>query len=488
MSVATAAGWPRIVIVGAGISGICAGIRLRRAGFDDILILEKAERIGGTWRDNAYPGAACDVPSHLYSFSFAPKADWSHFYAGQAEILAYLEDCVARFALAAVIRTGVEVTAARYSETERRWRVELAGGEHLNADIVIMATGQLHRPCVPEIAGQGDFAGAAFHSARWPKGCDPEDRNVAIVGSAASAVQIATALARRDNRITVFQRTPNWVLPRFNPAYSDLAKRLSRVPVLRRLRRDALYGLREATLLAFRSGSAINRLAAAATRAFMRHMLRRTRLADTLTPDYPLGCKRILLAGDYLSLIGRGRVSLATAGISHIVPEGIVTADGMVHPADIIVYATGFRATEFLAPIDVRGRGEARLADDWAEGAEAYLGMTVPRFPNLFMLYGPNTGVGHTSVIFMVECQVQHIVRLLTHMRHVAVAEADVRGDVFRRFNRRMQLAMARRTWSGNCTSWYKDKNGKVILIWPYSTARYWWMTHRPRIADYQLR
>ncbi len=301
-------------------------------------------------------------------------------------------------------------------------------------------------------------------------------------------MQIANAVAGTAAEVTVFQRSPNWVTPRRAHTYSGLAKRLDRWPLYRRLHRGMLYAMQEAAMPVFRPGSVPNRLATIAIGAYMRYKLLRRRLVRASLPDYPLGCKRVLVAGDYLKRLADGEVDLVTSAVSRFVPEGIVTEDGKTHLADVVVYATGFRANEFLAPIEVRGKGGVNIATGWVEGAAAYLGMTVPEFPNFFMLYGPNTGVGHTSIIFMVECQVRYIGRLLELMRETSAGEVGVSEAAFQRFNALVEKRLAGSAWTAGCASWYQHASGKVVGIWPYSTARYWWMTRRPRVADYQIR
>lgn len=477
-----------MVIIGAGIAGLCAGIRLREAGLGNLIILEKADRIGGTWRDNSYPGAACDVPSHLYSYSFALKGDWSERYAGQPEILSYLEDCAETFSLMECIRFNAEVAGADYAEPDRFWRIRLTDGETIEADILITACGQLHRPLLPDIPGRDSFAGPGFHSARWRHDIDLANSAVAIVGNGASAVQIAPAIAPVVSRLTVFQRTANWIVPRRNPPYSPSAKALlTRRPLIRQFLRAAQYWKHEVTLAVFRSGSIASRAATAAIQAKMNRKIKDERLREALIPTYPLGCKRILRTGAYLPMFQDDGVSLETAPIERITPDGIVTSDGREHPADVIVYATGFTATDFLAPMEIHGRGGTSLNEAWRTGASAYLGMAVPGFPNVFMLYGPGTNLGHNSVIFMIERQVAYVTRLLLSMRSAGHREAEVRSEILEGFSRRLQRRMARMAWSGECPSFYKDRDGRVVGLWPYSTVRYWRETRRPRLSDYDF-
>lgn len=476
----------KVVIIGCGISGICAGILLKQAGIDDIVILEKADRIGGTWRDNTYPGAACDIPAHLYSYSFATTGHWPRKYATQPEILAYLNDCVGRFDLGGSIRFGAEVVEATYEAGQ--WHITLADGGTLRADILITACGQLHRPFIPDIAGHDTFAGTSFHTAQWRHDCDLKSRAVAIIGSAASAVQIANAISWNVARLTIFQRTPNWFMSHWDRPYPRLVQMLfSALPPVRRLYRWLSFLFHELFVLAFRTGSLSGRLLTTLSAMRLRRSIADERLRAAMTPDYPFGCKRVLRVGGYLRLFKYDTNSVVAEPIERLAPYGIVTRDGRVHPADVIIYATGFRASAMLAPMTICGRGGVRLADAWARGAEAYLGMTVPGFPNFFMLYGPNTNLGHNSAIFMIECQVRYVIQLLKRMRSMGAAEIEPRPQALARFSARLKQRMGKTVWAGGCRSFYQDETGRVVIIWPFSTVRYWWLTRRPRLADYLL-
>lgn len=481
--------WPRVVVVGAGIAGICAAIRLRQAGVRDLVVLEKAQAIGGTWRDNIYPGAACDVPSHLYSYSFAPNSEWSRVYAPQSEILNYLEDCVEKFGIGDSIRFGAEVVDASYDEERRHWWIEAATGEPVVAEILIVSCGQLHRPNIPEFPGADSFSGRYMHSAQWQSDCDVTGKNVTLIGSAASAVQIAPEIAADVGHLTVFQRTPNWIAPRFDRAYFELEKRLiRRFRFLQTFYRLLNYLFQELFFLAFRPNSLFGKIVAFVTRLLMRRKIKREDLIEPLMPDYSFGCKRVLLSSTFLKMFRRENVSLVTREISHFDKHGVVTRDNVMHKADVVVLATGFHVTDLLAPIDIRGRNNRLLSETWKRGPQAYLGMTVPGFPNMFLLYGPNTGLGHNSMIFMIERQVEYIYKLLQRMRWENISEIEVRKEVSETFNEELQVRMNQTSWSGNCSSWYKNEAGLVVAIWPYSTVRYWWLTRNPELGDYLTR
>ncbi len=478
--------WPRIAIIGAGVSGICAAIRLGQAGIGNFVILEKADRIGGTWRENTYPGAACDVPAHLYSYSFAPKKNWSRKFAVQPEILTYLEQCVRDFAIEDRIQFGADVVAADYSDSKNAWRIRLADGETVEAHVLISACGQLHRPRIPAFRGQDTFSGPSFHSAEWRHDCDLTGLSVAIIGNAASAVQIAPAIAPTVGKLTIFQRSPNWIARRSDRPYSPLAKSLfSRVPMLRRLYRSYLYLQHEILFVAFRSASLANRALAAGLKFKMRRKITDPKMHDVLLPDYPPGSKRILRAPDYLRLMSHDKVVLVTDEIARIEPEGVVTGTGQLHAADAIVYATGFSVSDFLAPMQIKGRGGISLNDAWSCGAEAHLGMTMPGFPNFFMLYGPNTSLGHNSVIFMVECQTAYVVQMLQHMQSVGATVVELSAGAFGRFKRLLAAGIEKTVWAGDCHSYYKTESGRLVAIWPFSTVRYWLATRTPRYSDY---
>ncbi|MEX0345221.1 MAG: flavin-containing monooxygenase [Rhizobiaceae bacterium] len=477
----------RAVIVGAGISGICAGIRLREAGYD-VVILEKASSIGGTWRDNVYPGAACDVPSHLYSFSFFPKSDWSRTYASQDEILRYLETCVEKHDLGRSIRFSSEVIGAKYDEEKKCWSVELADGRTEQANFLIWACGQLHRPNIPKFEGFEEFQGEIMHSAQWQRDTSLEGSTVALVGNAASGIQIAGAIADQVGRLIILQRTPNWIMPRVGGRYRDFQKRLfGWVPPFRWLRRYSQFWQQEALIFAFRRNSLASRALTLLAQKFMRRKIGNEQMFDTLTPDYPIGCKRILLSNSYLKLFQRDNVVLETGGIDGFSANGICLAGGRKLDTDVVVLATGFRATEMLTHIPIAGTGGRMLQDEWADGAYAHLGLTVPGFPNMFILYGPNTGLGHNSMIFMIECQVNHVRKLAKLMNGRGLRSVEARQSACDQSNRKLQERALNTAWAGACTSWYKTENGRLTGIWPYSAVRYWLRTRWPLEREYRF-
>ncbi len=476
------------IVIGAGFGGICMGVALRRAGVKNFVILEKSVDVGGVWRDNTYPGAACDVPSHLYSFSFAPNPDWSHTFARQADIHAYLHDCVRRFALEQHIRCRATVAGASWIEARALWEVQLENGERLLARLLVSATGLLGRPVLPRLPGIDSFEGRAFHSAHWDHACQLAGKRVAVIGTGASATQFVPAIAGETGRLTVFQRSPAYLKARDDRPYAPWQKTLfRRVPIAMRLHRGLIYARYEVRALAFTRMKSVMRLAVG--KPFQRMLAREVgdaALRERLSPDYPIGCKRILLSDDYLSAFARPSVSLITDPIERITPTGIETRGGVQHEADVIIYGTGFAATAFLAPMAIRGRGGLELNAAWREGAEAWLGMTVPGFPNFFMLYGPNTNLGHNSIIYMLESQVEHIMRCRHAMQAAGAASVEVEAVPHERFNARLRRRLAGAVWQ-NCSSWYLDRHGRNSANWPGFTFGYRFLTRHASLLAYRF-
>jgi cation diffusion facilitator CzcD-associated flavoprotein CzcO len=478
-----------VVIVGAGFGGLCLAIRLLQAGMHDFVILEKGGEIGGTWRDNTYPGAECDVQSHLYSYSFEGKPDWSRRYAGWEEIQRYLLDLSAKRDLRRYIRFNRRVTGARFDAEAAHWRVTLETGEPVNARHLVLATGPLHVPQIPPLPGLERFAGKVFHSARWDHSFELDGKRVASIGTGASAIQYCPEIAPRVGRLHVFQRTPAWVIPRDTRSYSAAAqRRFARYPFLRRLHRAWIYWRNESHI-----GPLLHPRLARMFEVYARWLIRREvrdrELARRLTPGYTIGCKRILLSNAWYPMFNRANVELVTEGIAEIREHSVVTRDGIERPVDCIVLGTGFVADprKYMRDFPVAGLQGHVLADDWKAGAEAYYGITVAGFPNLFQLLGPNTALGHNSVIFMIECQVHYILRCLRQLAERRAASLDVTAAAQVRFNGRLQRAIAGTVWSSGCHSWYMQENGRIFTIWPWSTWRYWLATRRVRAADYRF-
>jgi cation diffusion facilitator CzcD-associated flavoprotein CzcO len=478
----------RIVIIGAGVAGICAAVRLQQAGFRNVTMLERSDEIGGTWRDNSYPGAACDVPSHLYSYSFAPKPDWSRLFARQDEIREYLEQTVDRYQLRPRIRHGVEVTAAAFDQQTGTWRIATTTGDQINADVVISALGQLSEPRLPEIDGLDRFAGAVFHTARWRHDHDLTGRRVAVIGSAASAVQVVPEITPLVGHLDVYQRTANWIIPRLDRCYTEneLA-RFRRLPGSARLHRAHLFASLESQFASYARRGRLARRFEHVARDHLHGQITDRRLRAALTPDYPIGCKRVLITDDYYPALTRPNVEFVTRRIDQIATVGVVTDDGATRPADTIILATGFHTTDLLARISITGRDDAQLADAWRHGPVAHLGVTVSGFPNLFLLYGPNTNLGHGSIIFMIECQAHYIVRALQTLAARGGQTLDVRPDAQLRSNARLQRALRRSSWAGSCASWYKTPSGRITQNWSGTMLGYWLRTRRPLVGDFTL-
>jgi cation diffusion facilitator CzcD-associated flavoprotein CzcO len=476
-----------VVIVGTGFSGLCMAIRQKQEGCDDFVILDEAHEVGGTWRDNHYPGCACDIPSHLYSLSFAPKHDWSRMYPSQPEIFAYMRDVADRFGLREKIRFGARVESAAWDDARSVWTVRASDGRRFEARVLACGMGGLHVPLIPAFPGSESFAGPHFHSADWNHGIDLAGKRVAVIGTGASAIQFVPEIARIAGQLHVFQRTPPWIIPRPDYAFSDRQLARLKNPLYRRLFRAWIYALQEIRAPAFLGNKS---LAAAGQKMAKHHLARQVkspRLRQALMPDYVMGCKRVLISNDYYATFGRQNVELITQGIAEIRPNAIVTQDGRVRDVDVIIYGTGFHTTDSLSSLDITGRNGLALRDAFADGMHAHWGITVPGFPNLFLMMGPNTGLGHNSMVVMIEAQVRYSMSVLRQMRARGWRAACVRADVEAAFNTKLQKRLSRTVWqTGGCRSWYQDANGKNTTLWPGFTLEYVWRTLRARIKEYQ--
>jgi len=479
----------RIAIIGAGHSGICLGMQLKRAGMNEFLILEKAATLGGTWRDNTYPGASCDAPSFLYSFSFAQKTDWSRRFAWQPELLAYSVECTVKSGLLPHIRYGAEVVAASFDESRSVWRVELRNGDSVEAQFLVTGVGQLHHPATPAIPGRESFAGVQFHSARWDHSVDLAGKRIAVIGNAASAVQFVPQIAPLASRLTIFQRSANWLLPRKDRLYSPrLQRRMTRWPALAKLRHDFqwfFFGELQLTPL-MKQVKPVQWLARRKALAHLRRQVADPALRARLVPDYPIGAKRVLFNDDYYPALNRDNVRLVTERIERIEPAGVRSASGELVEADVIVFATGFHATDFLAPMSITGTGGRTLGEEWKAGAHAYLGVTVSGFPNLFMLYGPNTNLGHNSILVMIEAQVGYVIDAIRRMDERRLRRIDVRREVMDAYNRELREDLAKSVWAADKQSWYKLADGTITNNWPHSTMRYRRLLREADLADYE--
>jgi cation diffusion facilitator CzcD-associated flavoprotein CzcO len=480
-----------VAIVGAGFGGVAATIALKRRGVEDIVVLERGDSLGGVWRANTYPGLACDVPSHLYSFSFAPNPRWSRRYSPREDIKEYLEEVARDHDVLRHVRFGQEVGSAAFDEGTGRWRVVTAQGDEVEADVLVTACGQLQRALIPDIEGLDRFKGPMFHSAHWDHSQDLTGKRVAVIGTGASAIQFIPALAKHVSHLTIFQRSAPWVLPKLDVAYAERTKRLyQRAPALQRLWRwswwKAFEGLvplfsgrppLRARLLAplYEGLSSLHRIA---------QLRGDRRLVKATRPDYPMGCKRILITSEWYPTLRRPNVTLVTDRVRAVTTDAVVAEDGATHTADAIVFGTGFTATEFLAPMEVTGRGAKRLAEAWAKGAEAYYGIAVPEFPNMFLLYGPNTNHGVGSAIELLEKQADYVAQAVGHLAAGAADRLEVRREAHFGFQRWLGERLPHTVWA-NCSSWYVTADGRVTNNWPGSFQEYFEFIDELSLGDY---
>ena len=473
------------VIIGAGFGGLGMAIRMKQQGFFDLLIIEKGHDVGGCWRDNTYPGAACDVPSHLYSFSFERHYPWSRRFAPQAEILDYLRHCANKYDISRHIRFNTEVSAAEWQEQQQHWRINLNDGTHVTARALITATGQLNQPAYPPLKGIDAFHGPHFHSARWDHSIDLRGKTVAVVGTGASAIQFVPEVAKVAGKLMLFQRSAAYVISKPDRAYSKLEHRiLEKWPLTHTLDRARIYAANEARVLGFTSFQKAMELYKWLFRRQLNSQIQDPALREKLTPDYPMGCKRILMSNDYYPALAQNNVEVINHGIQSVDETGLTDSEGVHHAADVIIYGTGFKATDFLTPIAISGRDGRRLNDVWLDGAEAYLGISVHGFPNLFMLYGPNTNLGHNSIIYMLESQFHYVLQCLENLKAHPVME--VRDDVQSAFNQRIQKQIRETVWEKGCNSWYKTESGKNTANWPGFTFDYRRRTRHLDLQDFR--
>jgi cation diffusion facilitator CzcD-associated flavoprotein CzcO len=478
-----------IAIVGAGFAGIGAAVRLCRAGIRSFTIFEREAEIGGTWRDNTYPGAACDVPSHVYSLCSEPRADWSRVFAESGEIQSYLLAVTEKWGLRAHLRLGTAIVDARWDEAAGRWTLATAGGEAFEARVVFSAVGGLVDPAWPDLKGLPGFGGPMFHTARWNHEVDLAGRRVAVIGTGASAVQVVPSIAPHVARLSVFQRTPAWVMPKRDAVYSVRVRRFyARHAVALRASRLAKYWLSEAFgPMVFLDAPRLSRWAEQVSRRHLERSVRDPALRAKLTPDFQFGCKRVLVSDDYWSAFERGNVELVTEPIEEVGSDGIRTCDGAFRELDAIVLATGFALNIASAPFPVTGRDGRTLDEVWRSGAEAYKGLSVAGFPNWFVLMGPNTGPGHTSVLVYTEAQIQHALGAIRLLRERGLRSVEVRSDVQERYNASLRRRMRHMVWSSGCKSWYLSPDGSNHALFPGFAAEYVVRTRRFRPSDYRI-
>lgn len=463
----------RIAIIGSGFSGLGTAMRLKQAGVEDFIVFERAAEVGGTWRDNTYPGAACDVESLLYSLSFAPNPGWTRSFSQQPEIWAYLKRCARDFGVLPHLRFNHEVREAAWDETAQHWRIETSQGSY-TSQVLVLASGALSEPAVPRIPGLETFRGKQFHSARWDHEYDLTGRRVAVIGTGASAVQFVPEIQPQVARLHLFQRTPPWIIPRRDRALSDLEHRLfRRFPAAQQLARGAIYLFRELFLLGFRHlwlAGQIERLA----RRHLARSISDATLRAKLVPDYAIGCKRVLISNDYLPALVRPNVEVVTEGIAEVREHSILDSSGVERPVDTIILGTGFRVTDQPLAKHIRGRVGRTLAEVWDGSPQAHLGTTVSGFPNLFILLGPNTGLGHNSVVYMIEAQIEHVMAALSYVRRRGASAIEPRAGAQSAFVAEVRKRMEGTVWvAGGCASWYLDSTGRNSTLWPDFSWRF---------------
>ncbi len=481
-------GSARVIIVGSGFAGIGLAHQLKRAGIHDLLILERNDDVGGVWKSTTYPGCTCDVPSHLYSFSFAPNPEWTSTYSPQAEIRAYLKSCTERFGLGGHLRLGVEMRDAAWDESTQRWRVNTSDGEY-DAQVLVSAVGPLTEPVFPEVPGIETFQGKLIHSARWDHAYDLSGKVVASIGSGASAVQYVPEIADHVGRLFVLQRTAPWIMPHPKRAISDRERALyRRLPLAQKAVRAGVYTAKEALVLGFVKRPALmNRLATVA-KAHLAHQIHDPELRSRLTPDYTLGCKRLVPSNRWYPALQKPNVELVSSALAEVRPHSVVDRDGVERKVDAIIFGTGYHVTDLPVATQLRGRDGSTLAEHWASSPRAYLGTAVPGFPNLFLMLGPNTGLGHSSMVYMIEAQAIHIRNQLTAMDRTGATTIEVDQRAHDSYNRELDRKMSTTVWQvGGCRSFYLDATGRNATLWPDWTWRFRRLAARRTSTAYHL-
>ncbi len=479
-----------VVVIGSGFAGLAMAHGLKRAGRDDFVILEQADSVGGTWRDNHYPGCACDIQSHLYSFSFLPNPDWTRMFATQPEIRSYLERCADEIGARSHLRFGARVTAARWDGTAELWRIEVNESEEITAQILVSGMGGLSKPAYAQVPGLERFQGRSFHSADWDHEFDLRGKRVAVIGTGASAIQFVPQIAPDVERIHLFQRTAPWIIPKRDRPIARVERALyRRFPGLQRGYRKLIYWALESRVVAFAKEPGILRLAQRWARSNMRRQISDPVLRRKVTPGYTMGCKRILISNDYLPALNRENVELETSGIERVTERCVITADGREIEVDAIIHGTGFHVQDMLTGISIRGGNGVELDQLWAaEGMQAHRGCTISGFPNLFFLLGPNTGLGHNSIVYMIEAQVDYVIAALRAMAARGAWSAEVRPSAQAAFNRALQENLSDAVWSvGGCRSWYLDADGRNTTLWPGFTFRFRAQNREFRTEEYEL-
>jgi cyclohexanone monooxygenase len=477
---------PSVGIIGAGPGGLALGILLRKAGFRDFTIFDREDGVGGTWRINTYPGLACDVKSHLYSYSFDLNPDWSRLWSGQSEILEYFERCARRYQLAPHLRLRTEIVSAQWDDDIRRWSLATAAGDTHSFDIVVSAVGLFTRPVLPDLVEEEPFTGTLMHTARWDHSVDLTGARVAVLGTGSTAAQLIPEVTKVASKVYSVQRSPTWILPKPDRAYTEREKWLFRhVPLAKRVYRTRLWWRSESNIGVIEHGSDKTQEFRGVALRYLEGAVADAELRRALTPDHPFGCKRLVFASDYLQALTAPHVEVVSSPARALRARSLVTADGTELDVDVVLCATGYAAADYLGQIEVIGERGTTLRETWSDGAHAYLGMAVPGFPNFFMLYGPNTNVGSNSVIFMLEAQAQYIVRVLKYMRRKRTSYVAVREQTMREFLAKIDEWMTGTVWLTRCSNYFRAPNGRVVTQWPRSARTFWAMTRRFRPSDY---
>jgi cation diffusion facilitator CzcD-associated flavoprotein CzcO len=476
-----------IAVVGGGFGGVGAAVMLRRAGYEDVTVFERGERVGGVWNHNTYPGAACDVPSHIYEFSFESNPHWSRRYAPQAEIQSYIEDVAQRNGVLDRIRTSTEVKRARWDAQRSKWVLETSAGEY-EADILITACGQLSVAKMPAIPGIESFEGPVFHTAQWHHDVELAGKRVAVIGSGCSAIQVVPAIQPVVEHLDVYQRSPGWTLPKMDYAYKQRTQRLlERFPILQRLERMTIFAFMELGTL----GLTTQQWMLSAFRALAQRQINKAitdeELRAKVTPTDEVGCKRLMFSDEWYPTLTKPNVELVTDPIAEITPTGIRLKDGTERPADVLVLATGFKTHDFVAPMEIVGAEGHTLAQEWAKLPRAYLGMSVPGFPNMFLLYGPNTNGGTSYVVYVIEAAVNHVIAALHELEHANASQIEIRRQSAEDFDRELRTALTGTVWHTGCTNWYVDENGNDPNQWPWLSSTYRRRTARIEPGAYDL-
>lgn len=477
---------PSIIIIGAGMTGILLSIKLREAGISDIIILEKKDRIGGTWRENTYPGVACDVPAHMYTYSFEHNPEWSDYYAKGSEIQQYFEHVSTKYQVTEQVRFNEAVTDASYSDG--RWTVKTSKGETLEADFVISATGILHHKSLPDIPGLDDFKGTMFHTSEWNHDVELADKRIGVIGTGSTAAQFIPELVKTGGEVNIFMRTPQWVIGLGRKSYSEADKQdMRRNPkIIRRIRRQAEFGMEHIFTKAVTGHKLQSALLSWACKRNLRKSIKDPVLRKKLTPDYTVGCKRVIINDTYYDAIQKPNAHLLTDGIERIVENGIIDKNGKLHELDVLVLSTGFKPFNFMRPMNLSGKNDLHIDDAWQDKIRSYRSLFLPGYPNFFLMLGPYTPIGNFSVIAMSEVQTQYVIKMIDHWREKKFNEVEVKDEAVDRFTAYVKEGMKKTTWVGGCQSWYQDGDGDPVL-WPYTWGQWCKEMAEPDLEDFSL-